>query len=82
MSNSWNGYARELPSGTKCTDEAVYCVQCGNIFVRATNRSCPTCTLNDNIELLEEAIDNLNETTDELTKRIERNRRDIDIIDS
>jgi len=47
----WNHGGRELNRGQEMLDEAVYCVTCGNIFVRkGTERGCPTCRLAEVIE--------------------------------
>ena len=58
---SFNGPARELESDEHMIvengeSELVYCVQCGNTFVWARNRDCPTCTLAEMIEELPSEI--------------------------
>jgi len=47
----FNGPACELPRGTHHSDEEVYCVNCGNVYVYVKGRDCPTCTI---AEMLEE----------------------------
>lgn len=51
----FNGPARELESDEHMIvengeSELVYCVSCGNTFVWAQNRDCPTCTLAEMIK--------------------------------
>ncbi|GAA0539544.1 hypothetical protein ABNG02_15785 [Halorubrum ejinorense] len=48
----FNGSSKELPSESDHLDESVYCVNCGNIFVWAPDRDCPTCTV---AKMLDEA---------------------------
>lgn len=48
----WNGPARELVGSHE--DETVYCVVCGNVFVWAEGRDCPTCKLASEMGLGEE----------------------------
>lgn len=48
MSESFNGPGRELNGSHD--DETVYCVDCGNVFVWARGRDCPTCTLREMME--------------------------------
>lgn len=48
MGENFNGPGRELPGSHE--EETVYCVQCGNVFVRAKGRDCPTCTLAEMME--------------------------------
>jgi len=49
VSVPFNGPPRELRMGPgqdgDIDDDKVYCVACGNIFVWADGRDCPTCTL-------------------------------------
>lgn len=49
----FNGPPRELSQSESMTDEAVYCVQCGTIYIFDAGRHCPNCTLNDRIDDLE-----------------------------
>lgn len=39
----FNGPQKELARRNNHLDESVYCVVCGNIFVPARGRDCPTC---------------------------------------
>lgn len=59
----FNGPPRELPArptGPDFEDDRVYCTQCGTIFVScAPERSCPACTLADQLDEIEQRLDDL-----------------------
>ena len=51
---NWNGPTRELGGNEhleELHDDVVYCVVCGNIFVFARGRDCPTCTIANKLGL-------------------------------
>ncbi|WP_436344479.1 hypothetical protein [Natronorubrum sp. FCH18a] len=57
---AFNGPGRELHGNQNYLEESVYCTRCGTIFVRnPTGRSCPSCTLAERLEEIEEQLDDL-----------------------
>ena len=65
----FNGPGRELQSTNgEFLEEAVYCTECGSIFVHAApERSCPACTLAEMLGSIGDRVEQLN--------------RDIDVVD-
>lgn len=52
----FNGPGYE-PRNVDLPEHAVYCVQCGTIFIWGKERDCPTCALAKKLEHLQEKLE-------------------------
>jgi len=63
---------RPLPGGLS------YCVQCGTIMVYHSSRDCPSCTLADRLDELEEQLAVLGEDNETVAEHIVESHEAID----
>ncbi len=73
----FNGPGRE-PRNVDLPDEAVYCVQCGTIYIFASSRDCPSCTLAERLDELEDQLDDQDETDTSIAEHIVNSHSSID----
>ncbi|WP_395166305.1 hypothetical protein [Natrinema pallidum] len=69
-------------------DGLSYCVQCGTVMVFHSQRDCPSCTLADRLEEIEERLGELtgddeaiDERIEDVERRLERAERDLETVD-
>jgi len=62
----------DLPDGLS------YCVQCGTIMVFHAQRDCPSCTLAERLEEIEEQLDELGEDDETIAEHIVESHEAID----